>query len=130
MRGVRLAIQVTLALGLVGCAASRDEGSSAVQPAMLSAIKAYYEHNAAEQNNVCKGPLMDGVTRSELVSQDDSQLVVEVGYKYRDYTSRRSTGRACSGFGSRTFTLSRDGGRFRVIGMSGEVRTSPSLRIW
>jgi hypothetical protein len=128
------AVLVLSAWWLAACAQSAPggpaPGSQADQRAMLSAIKAYYEDNAVEQNNVCKSPLMDGVTRNELVSQDGNQRVVQVAYKYSDYANRSNTRRTCSGYGDRTFTLVRGGGRYRVTEMTGEVRTSPSLRIW
>lgn len=103
-------------------------GSQAEQRAILSAIRTYYESNAVEENNACKAPLLDGVTRSEVVSRDGDQLVVELGYRYANTVNRGS--RRCRGFGNRTFTLVRSDGRLRVTDMTGEVRTSPTWRIW
>lgn len=107
-----------------------EPGSQAEQRALLSAIRAYYENNAVEQNNACKSPLLDAVTRSEVVSREDNQLVVELSYRFSDYVNRRGSRGTCSGMGNRTFTLTRSEGRFRVIDMTGEARTSPSWRIW
>jgi hypothetical protein len=124
---------LVLACWLAACAPTAPGGvppdSPTEQRLMLSAIKAYYENNAVEQNNACKSPLMDGVTRSDVVSRDGNQLVVQLRYKYSDYTNRRGARQSCSGFGERTFTLTK-GQRFRVTDMTGEVRSSPSLRIW
>lgn len=103
-------------------------GSQGEERAILSAIRAHYENNAVEENNSCSAPLLSAVTRSEVVSRDGNELVVELGYKYANYTNRGSN--RCRGFGNRMFTLSRDGGRFQVIEMTGERRTSPSWRIW
>lgn len=129
----KLAWVLVLAGWLAACAPTAPSSVSPDSPAeqrlMLSAIKTYYEHNAVEQNNACKSPLMDGVTRSNVVSRDGNQLVVQLRYKYSDYTNRTGARQTCSGFGERNFTLTR-GQRFRVTGMTGEVRSSPSLRIW
>jgi hypothetical protein len=118
---------------LAGCAPTdRDSvtpGSQVEQRLIQSAIRAYYEQNAVEQNNACNAPLMSGVTRSDAVSRDGDEVVVQVRYKYGNYVSRSSR-RTCTGFGNRTFTLTKRDGRFRVIDMTGEVRTTPSWRIW
>lgn len=123
---------VLVAWWLAACAQTVPSGlapgSQGEERAILSAIRAYYENNAVEENNSCKAPLLSGVTRSEVVSRDGNDLVVELGYKYANYVNRSSN--RCRGFGNRTFTLTRDGGRFRVIEMTGERRTSPSWRIW
>jgi len=126
------AVLVLAAWWLTACAQTAPSGlapgSQGEERAILSAIRAYYENNAVEENNRCSAPLLSAVTRSEVVSRDGNDLVVELGYKYANYTNRG--GSRCRGFGNRTFTLTRDGGRFRVIEMTGERRTSPSWRIW
>ncbi|MEM7025949.1 MAG: hypothetical protein AAF637_25715 [Pseudomonadota bacterium] len=98
--------------------------------ALLPAIKRYYESNAVEENNQCRAPLMDGVTRSEIVSQEDDRTVVRVVYTYRDTIGRSTATRRCRGFGERTFTLVSEAGRPRVVDMTGERRSSPTMRIW
>jgi hypothetical protein len=71
---------------------------------------------------------MSGVTRSEVVSDSDGQLVVDVTYKYGNTIHRGSL--RCRGFNSRRFTLTSESGRFRVVEMTGERRLGPSWRIW
>ncbi len=85
-------------------------GSQDEQRAMLSAIKGYYENNAVEEGNVCKSPLLDGVTRSEVISRDGNEVVVELRYKYSRLRQSQQHAAHCTGFGNRTFTLARDGG--------------------
>ncbi|MEM7025014.1 MAG: hypothetical protein AAF637_20890 [Pseudomonadota bacterium] len=70
------------------------------------------------------------MTRSEVLSSDGDETVVEVRYRFSNYVSRRTSNRRCTGFNTRTFTLINDSGRQRVVGMTGEVRSSPTLRIW
>lgn len=104
-----------LVAGLAGCVAgdpmTRQE---------MRAIEAYYDWHAAE--GPCNAPIMEGVTRSDIVSQNDDRTVKQVRYLYRDYIRRSTRNRRCRGFGSRTFTLTYDEGRPRVIGMSGQTR--------
>ena len=95
---------------------------------MRAAIQRYYESNAAEENNACSALIMSGVTRSEVVSENSGQLVVDLTYKYASYGNR--SGRRCRGIQNRRFTLINESGRYRVIDMTGERRLVPSLRIW
>jgi hypothetical protein len=121
-------ILALLGLLLAGCAA--DPASSAATPVsreVLTAIQRYYESNAAEENNACSALIMSGVTRSELVSEGEGQLVVDVTYSYANFANR--SGRRCRGIGNRRFTLSNASGRFTVIDMTGERRLGPSWRL-
>lgn len=120
---------VVLALGfwLAGCAHSAQNGAAQVSADMLAAIKRYYESHAAEENNACSAPMMSGVTRSQLVSEGEGSLVVDVTYMYTNFTNR--SGRRCRGFGNRRFTLSRQPGGFSVTGMTGEYRRGASWRL-
>lgn len=116
-----------LACMLTACASdSAPESASALLPA----IKRHYESHAVEENNTCRALIMDGVTRSEILSRENGLTVVQVGFTYRSTVGRRTNRRRCRGFGERTFTVSTEAGRHRVVGMTGEVSSSPSLRIW
>jgi hypothetical protein len=118
---------VLLCLLLPGCAADPELRVGApVSRDVLGAIRRYYDSNAAEESNVCSAPIMT-VTRSELVSEEDGRIVVDVAYTYINYASRSS--RRCRGIGNRRFTLSNEAGRFRVIDMTGERRLGPSWRL-
>ena len=132
-RWVRCARVLPVIFALSACATDHQPASGTLPPAdraMLRAIQAYYEHNAVEERNTCRSPIMDGVTRSQVLSRDGDETVVEVRYRYSNYVSRRTSNRRCTGFNTRTFTLTDDSSRPRVVRMTGEVRSSPSLRIW
>jgi hypothetical protein len=127
----RLAIPVLMGLGLAACAAEpgrTDSPQLTASPEMLVAIRHYYESNAAEENNACSAVIMSGLNRSEVVSDSGGQLVVDVTYTYGNYAHRGSM--RCRGFGNREFTLTRQGDRFQVVGMTGERRLGPSWRVW
>lgn len=116
---------------LLGCSATRIEsehfGSSF---AIESAIKRHYARNATEGN--CYNPTIDGFTRVTVLENTPDRLVVHARYLYRDRfqdggDDGRSSGR-CTGFGDRTFTLTRspDSGDL-VVAMSGQ-QEEPALR--
>ena len=79
-------------------------------PGLLYAVKVYYERNALEENGRCTFPLLEGVSRSEVLAEDDEQLVIALDYRYRNYMrDERRVG--CSGNAkdsqSRTFTIAK-----------------------
>ena len=92
-------------------------------PGLLYDIQLYYQRNALEENGRCTRPLLEGVTRSEVLAEDDEQLVIRLTYRYRDSIrdERRLGGmfRECTGFASRTFTIAKADGETRVAGMDG-----------
>jgi hypothetical protein len=127
----RLAIPVLIGLGLAACAGEPGRTGTPqlrASPEILAAIRHYYESNAAEENNACSAVIMSGVSRSEVVSDSGRQVVVDVTYNYGNYAHRGSM--RCRGFGNRQFTLTNQGGRFQVVGMTGERRLGPSWRLW
>ena len=92
-------------------------------PGLLYDIQLYYQRNALEENGRCTRPLLQGVTRSEVLAEDDEQLVVALTYRYRDSLrdERRLGGmfRECQGFATRTFTIAKADGELSVVGMDG-----------
>lgn len=44
-------------------------------PGLLYDVKLYYERNALEEGGRCTMPLLEGVTRSEILSEDDEQEI-------------------------------------------------------
>lgn len=98
------------------------------QQQVVAAIRRYYESNAAEENNACSAPIMSGVSRTDVVSDSDGELVVDVTYTYGNYAHRASL--RCRGTGSRQFTLTRSVAGFRVVGMTGERRGGLRWRVW
>lgn len=95
-------------------------------PGLLYDIQLYYQRNALEENGRCTRPLFQGVTRSEVLAEDDEQLVVALTYRYRDSLrdERRLGGmfRECQGFATRTFTIAKADGELSVVGMDGPQR--------
>ena len=91
-------------------------------PGLLYDVKLFYERNALEEDGRCTMPLLEGVTRSEVLSEDDEQLVLGLTYRYRDVIrDERRLGlfRECEGYASRTFTIAKTGDELRVVGMGG-----------
>lgn len=91
-------------------------------PGLLYDVKLFYERNALEEDGRCTMPLLEGVTRSEILSEDDEQLVLGLTYRYRDVIrDERRLGlfRECEGYASRTFTIAKTGDELRVVGMGG-----------
>ena len=117
---LRSIVSVLLGLLLAACAVDlgqQQAWSLEGRPMLLRAIQQYYERFASEDRGRCRNVLMDGVSRSELVSEDQDRVVVNVRYRYRS-TSRGERGRGCGGFGERTFETMRNGDRYDVVSMS------------
>lgn len=128
---LRVAGVAALGLWLTACASEvgrTDSREVSEQRQIVAAIRLYYASNAAEENNACSAPIMDAVTRTQVVSDSDGLLVVDVSYAYANEINR--SGRRCRGFGTRQFTLSNEAGRFRVVEMTGERRLGARWRIW
>lgn len=129
--GLRVAGVAVLGLWLAACASEPGRtGSLEVgeRREVIAAIRRYYERNAAEENNACSALLMSGVSRTEVVSDSDRRLVVDVTYIYGNYAHRGSM--RCRGTGDRQFTLTRSAGGLQVVDMTGERRRGASWRIW
>jgi hypothetical protein len=130
-RALSIAAIAAFAIWLAACAAESGRTGSPQPTAsreILAAIRHYYESNAAEENNACSAVIMSGVSRSQVVSDSGGQVVVDVTYTYGNYAHRGSM--RCRGFGNRQFTLTNQGGRYQVVGMTGERRLGPSWRLW
>lgn len=97
-------------------------------PGLLYQIKAYYEQNAFEENGRCRDPIFVGLSRSQVLAEDDQGLVVGLQYRYRDYIRDevRITGfRECEGFAGRTFTIAKSEAGLEVVEMDGPQRGLP-----
>ena len=125
---LKIACLVSAPIWLYACAADQNPAwELAGHPGLLYQIKLYYEQNALEENGRCTRPLLEGVTRSEVLAEDDDQLVIELTYRYRDSIRdepRSPSGqlpmfRECEGFATRTFTISKADEELMVTGMSG-----------
>jgi hypothetical protein len=124
-RTLRISYVVSGPIWLLACAfdpAQSPAWELAGHPGLLYDVKVYYERNALEENGRCTFPLLEGVSRSEVLAEDDQQLVIALSYRYRD--SMRDELRAglfleCEGFATRTFTIAKTGGELNVAGMDG-----------
>lgn len=127
MTGHRLktAALVSAVLWFAACAgdpAQNPAWTLAGHPGLLYEIKLYYERNALEENGRCPSPLLEGVSRSEVLAEDDEQLVIALTYRYRDSIrdeQRLGFFRECQGFASRTFTIAKADDELIVAEMNG-----------
>jgi hypothetical protein len=116
---------VSAALWLVACSSDPAQNPAwelAGHPGLLYDVKLYYERNALEENGLCTVPLLEGVSRSEVLAENDEQLVLALTYRYRDsMRDERRLGlfRECEGFARRTFTIAKSGDELTVTGMDG-----------
>lgn len=111
----------------IGDPAQNPAWTLAGHPGLLYWIRFYYERNALEENGRCTAPLLVGVSRSEVLAEDEDQLVVALVYRYRDSirdeprapSGRLPMFRECEGFASRTFTIAKGEDGLVVAGMDG-----------
>jgi hypothetical protein len=116
---------------LLGCSAAPVESEHFGPSAAIErAIRRHYERSATEGN--CYNPYIDGFTRLTVLEDTPDRLVVHARYFYRDRfldagEGGGSTG-VCSGFGERTFAVTRspDGGDL-MVEMTGQ-QEEPALR--
>ena len=124
-RTLRIACVASGPIWLAACAgdpAQYPAWELAGHPGLLYDVKLYYERNALEENGRCTFPLLEGVSRSEVLAEDDDQLVIGLTYRYRDsMRDERRLGlfRECEGFASRTFTIAKTHDELIVAGMDG-----------
>jgi hypothetical protein len=129
-QGLRMTCLVSASIWLAACSGDPAQNPAwdlAGHPGLLYWIRFYYEQNALEENGRCSSPLLEGVSRSEVLAEDDEQLVVRLTYRYRDFMRdkpRLPSGqfplfRECRGFATRTFTIAKAGGELRVASMDG-----------
>ena len=127
---------MSAALWLLACAgdpARNPAWELAGHPGLLYWIRFYYERNALEESGRCTAPLLVGVSRSEVLAEDEDQLVVRLVYRYRDLIrDERRLGlfRECEGFASRVFTIAKRDDELIVAGMGGpqKRRRAPDPR--
>ena len=77
----------------IGDPAQNPAWTLAGHPGLLYWIKFYYERNALEENGRCSAPLLEGVSRSEVLAEDQDQLVVSAGLPLPRRSSGTSRGR-------------------------------------
>ena len=134
-RRLKTACLASAPIWLVACAGDPAQNPAwelAGHPGLLYDVKLYYERNALEENGRCTFPLLEGVSRSEVLAEDDDQLVIGLTYRYRDsMRDERRLGlfRECEGFASRTFTIAKADDELIVAAMGGpqKRRRAPAL---
>ena len=110
------------------------------QPGLGLKVQQYYESRALEEGGRCPAPLMMGVARSQVLSDDPDQMVVALSYYYRDWVrddddcdelrpGRCWVNPTCRGFAERTFTIDKGEDGLKVVGMSGPQRGSGGGRL-
>ena len=129
-RRLKIACLMSAPLWLAACAtdpAQYPGWELAGHPGLLYDVQLYYQQNALEENGRCTRPLLEGVSRSEVLAEDDEQLVIRLTYRYRDSirdeprapSGRLPMFRECEGFATRTFTIAKAEDELIVAGMSG-----------
>ena len=83
------------------------------------AIMSYYAANAREGGNCGAGHMAD-IGEARVVSEGGDQAVVAVDYSFSATATGGETA-ACSGPGTREFTLTKGGSGWTVTGMTGEA---------
>ena len=138
----RFPLQALPALALAACslplggcvdASQNPAWQLAGQPGLLLKVQNYYESRGTEEGGRCSAPLLVGVTRSHVISDDPSQMVIELSYAYRDWIRdgrdcdrrrplRCTINRECRGFAQRIFTIDKGQDGLSVAGMTGGQR--------
>jgi hypothetical protein len=123
-------------LWLIGCAGDASQSPAwelAGQPGLLLKVQQYYESRGTEEGGRCTAPILQGVARSQVLSDNPDQMVIELTYAYRDWIRdgddcdplrplRCGINRECRGFAERTFTIDKGEGGLSVAGMTGGQR--------
>ena len=124
-------------LWLAGCSTDPQQNPAwelAGQPGLLLKVRNYSERRGLEEGGRCSAPIMPGVARSQVLSDDQHEMVIALTYYYRDWVrdgddcDPRRPGRClgfmpeCRGFAERTFTIEKGGDGLSVAGMSGPQR--------
>jgi hypothetical protein len=91
-RGLTATWMIGASIALAACAGDPAQNPAwelAGHPGLLYWIRFYYEQNALEESGRCSSPLLEGVSRSEVLAEDDDQLVIRLTYRYRDFMRDR-----------------------------------------
>ncbi len=132
-----LAASLSLCLLMTGCQQYwRDSGVWDVgeHRGLLLDISNYYHRHASEERGFCRSPILDGVSRAEIIEENDEKVWVSIRYHYRDFLKdgddcdwkwrplRCTIHRECRGFASRTFEAVKTEDGYRVTEMAGPRR--------
>jgi hypothetical protein len=121
-------------LWLGGCvdASQNPAWTLAGQPGLLLKVQNYYESRGTEEGGRCSAPILEGVSQSRVISDDPSQMVIELTYFYRDWIRdnkcdpqrplRCRINPECRGFAQRTFFIDKGEDGLSVASMTGGQR--------
>jgi hypothetical protein len=129
-------VALVCGLWLIGCAGDASQNPAwdlAGQPGLLLKVQQYYESRGTEEGGRCTAPILQGVARSEVISDDSSEMMIKLSYAYRDWIRdghdcdrlrplRCGIMRECRGFAERIFTIDKGAGGLSVAGMTGGQR--------
>lgn len=129
-------------LWLIGCAGDASQNPAwelAGQPGLLLKVQQYYESRGTEEGGRCTAPIMQGVARSQVLSDDPHQMTIKLSYAYRDWIRDRDDCdelrplrcgimRECRGFAERIFTIDKGQDGLSVAGMTGGQNLREDLR--
>ena len=128
----RFWIVLFAAVLLPGCSSTRiDSQHFGPSGAIERTFARHYARNATEGN--CYNPVIDGFTRVTVLEDTPDRLVVHARYLFRDRLRDRggddggSGAGSCTGFGERTFSLTRSPEGDLLVAMDGQ-QEAPALR--
>ena len=112
-------------LALAGCASTGEPDE------LQQKLQSYYAGHASEQEGACPQPEIASVTHRKVLESSGERTLLRVRYSYFDPSREDDASwqqvllaeRPCTGFAERDFTLERGRLGYKVVGMSGEVRT-------
>lgn len=128
---------LVLGLTLTGCQQFwRDSGVWDIgeHKGLLLDISNYYHRHATEEGGRCISPIIDGVSRADIIEENDDKVWVSLRYYYRDFLKdgddcdrkyrrlRCTIHRECRGFARRTFEAVKTEAGYEVTEMAGPRR--------
>jgi hypothetical protein len=116
-RSLIAVLGLALCAGLGAPAAFADTSALGKFPGAKQAIMSYYAHNAREGGGKCNAGQMADIGDARVVSASGDTAVVAVDYNYSAMSNAGTN--ACSGMGSREFTLAKNSTGWGVAEMSG-----------
>ncbi|MGB8452502.1 MAG: hypothetical protein WCD89_09225 [Anaerocolumna sp.] len=119
-----MVIPTTMLQAILATLVAAWSSDVAVPSAPETAIRAYYDAHASENNGHCRAPYIEGFHTVDVVEDNAERVVVETSYLYRDMMKDRQAWRIgddrspCVAVNSRRFVLIRDRSRLQVAEMS------------
>ena len=132
-----LAALLGICLAIAGCQQYwRDSGLWDVgeHKGLLLDISNYYHRHASEEGGSCRSPILDGISRAEIIEENDEKVWVSIRYHYRDFLKdgddcdwkwrplRCTIHRECRGYASRTFEAVKREPGYEITEMAGPRR--------